>query len=201
MTEQINEKPDLEETPGRVNLWQTSSTEHFSKPVRILGLFAVAAIAWCVAEMAWPVQDARVPDLLDVADAVEHTSSDTQRRAPSLSTQVFAARRLFIPEVPVESSETSRAVVDEMLQRLRLSGVIEQDGEMIAYVLVDAASPGSGASRAPGRTAGATSTASPAAGRRLRVTKGDRILDFEVEEITADSIRVKVANFEATITF
>ena len=85
--------------------------------------------------------------------------------------------------------------MEEMLGRLRLTGIMEQDGQLVAYVDISGDAP-----ERPSRY-GRPSAATPTTSRVERVAKGDHVLDFEVVEITRESVKLQVAGFEATLSF
>lgn len=186
------------ESPPQIQkaLWARSGGGGFPRTVKALAAVAAISAAWCVVELAWP--ENHVPELDMPAPAAGQENPDPGAEAgeePSFSPLVFSARKLFIPEVPVESQETSRASIEEMLGRLRLTGVLEQDGQLVAWIEVSGAARESTVRRRAG-TSGAL-----ASSRIERVVKGDHVLDFEVVEISPDSISLKVAGFEATLSF
>jgi len=183
-------------TGGAENrLWKRSPRERFSRPVRVLASLAVLALAWCVAEFFWHDPRPRSFAMPTVPEKEGTSPARPVAEEPSFSPLVFSARKLFIPEVPVESRETSRAVVEEMLGRLRLTGILEQEGDLVAWIEVSSPTVPSGARG----YRGSSSLAAPS--RMERVAKGDHVLDFAVEEITKDSVKLKVAGFEATLSF
>lgn len=196
MTETTTESAAESPPEAQKALWARSVGTGFPRTVKVLAAVAAVSAAWCIVELARP--EAHVPelDMPAVVAGTENPGAAQAAQEPSFSPLVFSARKLFIPVVPVESQETSRAVVEEMLSRLRLTGVLEQNGQLVAWIEV------SGADRESGtRRPGASPRVAASSSRIERIVKGDHVLDFEVMEITQDSVMLKVAGFEATLAF
>ena len=196
-SDRLGENPQVGEKADKEQVWRSVRPPALPPFVTIIAVLVVAAFVWGVAEAVWPRSEAGA---LEIAGDTSEPGASQAGAADSsqvvFSQSVFSARKLFIPEVPVESQETSRAVVEEMLARLRLTGVTEENGEFIAWVLISASSPDRGGSRR-----GSASASVDTSSRTERMKKGDHVLDFTVEDVKQDSVQLSVAGFEVALSF
>ncbi len=188
-------RPDREK--GLASPWRAPQVRLLPPGGRILVVLVVAVFAWLVAEIAWPVPELGTLDLATGSASYEpiETVKSAVPADGSLSAPFFS-RKLFIPEVPVESRETSRAVVAALLARLKLTGIVKENDEFVALVRVGG--------RAPDRSRGSrTYRGSPASTPKslVRIKKGDDLLDFKVEKITDKGLELSIAGFRETLTF
>jgi hypothetical protein len=178
------------------SLFRSSRTPLVPRYVKILGLVALAAFAWLAAEFLAPRAGIAAPSAAETAPADEKAAAaESQQRDSSGFEIIFRARKLFIPEIAVESEDTSGLVVDELIKRLKLMGITKEGEDFSAWVQVSEVvpeTPGRGYSpRAPGASGKTT----------VRVKKGDKVLDFKVDDVTADSVKLSVAGFNRTLGF
>lgn len=186
---------DLAQNAASGLVWRSPRTAVSPRFLRAVALVAVWSLVWFATELVWPQRTLVLPEFPELEAGANAPPQPVRPGAVELSESLFAARKLFIPEVPVASQDTSRAVVDEMLSRLTLTAVVEENGEFVAWVRVGGAS-----ERGPGRFASA-SPSTTGGTRTERVRKGDHLLDFTVEDVTRDSVELKVADFTAILSF
>ena len=177
------------------SLFRASRTPLAPRYVKILGLVALAAFAWVAAEFLAPRAGIAAPSAGEAAPADGKPAADkNQQRDTSGFEVIFRARKLFIPEIAVESEDTSGLVVDELLKRLRLMGITKEGEDFSAWIQVSEVAPeasGKGYTRPPGTSGKST----------LRVKRGDKVLDFKVDDVTADSVKLSVSGFTRTLGF
>jgi len=182
--------------PGRTAAWRAEPLVAWPRHTRVFSACLVIALAWLASEALWPL-----PSMPPLAGAgVRRAQSEAAPpeivpvSAPSFE-RAFAARTLFVPEVPVESHDLSRQAVDEQLRHMRLTAILREEGQLVAWVEVPAsAKSDAGSVRSPFGTAqGAT--------QMLRVKKGDFLGDFRVEDVTSSGVDLKIAGFSARLTY
>jgi hypothetical protein len=181
---------------ARKALWRTERFIVWPRYAKVLATCMMLSFVWFAIEVVWPL--APVPHLTGVqittaGNAVKPADTGAPLDPASFE-QSFAERKLFVPEVPVESHELSRKAVDEQVSKMKLTAIIDQGGELTAWVEVsglaksDSSSPRS-------------SPAGVAPSETRCVKKGDFLGDFKVVNITASRVDLKIAGFDAHLSY
>jgi hypothetical protein len=168
--------------------WRAERAVKWPSYIKVMALVASVALSCVVAQLALPLP--RVPGLEGVA--LPPGQSENPIVVSSVSeekiVEAFRRRKLFIPEVPVESRELSQVVINEMLSRMSITAVMRQDDYLVAYIDVK------GGARGSDRGASGAS-------RLVGVKVGDNIDDFKVENITTDGVDLSIQGFKAKLSF
>jgi hypothetical protein len=189
-----------ERTAAGEPLWGRSKTAAFPRYMSALVLALLASAAWCATEALWPETPPVRPNIEIASSDAETAATHGEDNHITLNTAVFSSRKLFIPRVPVESQQTSRAVIEDMLSQLTLTGINKVGDELVAFVRISK----SGSSpRGSGRynPRGGNNAASNQPSETKMVKKGDHLLDFEVTAVTEDGVKLSLAGFDETLGF
>lgn len=181
------------ETSAKGVHWEAPQLVAWPRFTRLAVVVAAAALAWLMVELLWPGPAIDGPVTLTAARATAPADDDTVYSEESF-VRVFSARKLFVPEVAVESREMSRAVIEQMVSRMKLTAVIEQSGDLVAWVELQGAG---GTSANPFRA----SSSNPQGTRMLQVRRGDMIGDFKVDEVTSEGVDLSVAGFQVRLNY
>jgi hypothetical protein len=178
--------------PG--DLWRAEPFVIWPRYARIPALCLAVSLLWLVSELLWPLP--AMPHLANVA--ITHPGEMTKSSArnaldPASFEQSFASRKLFVPEVPVESHELSRKAIDEQLSHMKLTAIVDQGGELAAWVEVSGLAKSESGSGKPSPAGVASETRC--------VKKGDYLGDFKVTNITPSRVDLKIAGFDAHLSY
>lgn len=177
------------------DFWRAEPFVIWPRYARMPALCLATSLLWLVCEILWPLP--AMPHLANVAitrPGETTKSSDRNALDPASFEQSFAARKLFVPEVPVESHDLSRQAVDEQLSHMKLTAIVEQDGELVAWVQM------SGSLKPDATSRASTGSAAPSSETRC-VKKGDFIGDFKVINIAPNRVDLKIAGFDAHLSY
>ncbi len=192
------DSPTASDQQGSQPTWKVVRERVLPGYLRMLSILAAAALVWLALEVFWPQAKAERLKVV-VASVTDQADPDTASQQPVTSfVDTLFMRKLFIPEVAIESKDNS-AQVNQLLARLKLISVSEQDGQLIAWVRILGSAPRG--NQRGGRSSRTSQAQSSANQQTKKVKKGDTLLDFTVEEVKEGSLILSLPDFSAELSF
>lgn len=195
---QVADSPTASDQQGPQPTWKVVRERVLPGYLRMLSILAAAALAWLALEVFWPQAKAERVEVV-AASGTDQAEPDPTGQQPVISfVDTLFMRKLFIPEVAIESKDNS-AQVTQLLARLKLIAVSEQNGQLIAWVRILGSAPRG--NQRGGRNVRMSPSQSSANQQTKKVKKGDKLIDFTVEEVKERSLILSLPDFSAELSF
>ena len=100
----------------------------------VLAVLSLSCVLWIAASFTWPLRLPE-PDPWQT-DAVEMRVAKREVKSFRVHEQTIKSKVMFAPQTPIVAKATGAVVIEELLKKLKLSGVSKVRGQLAAIISV-----------------------------------------------------------------